>query len=86
MVSLTVQADPNSYVGIAAVDKSVLLLGQANDITANRVSLQYLSMDTIMYQPKIFHFSCMNKKVPFHKTKFVYVQNKTLNQKNINIA
>lgn len=37
-VNLKVKADPGSLVNILAVDKSVLLLGNANDITANNVS------------------------------------------------
>ncbi|XP_063427336.1 C3 and PZP-like alpha-2-macroglobulin domain-containing protein 8 [Mytilus trossulus] len=36
-VNLVVKADPGSLVNILAVDKSVLLLGNANDITANNV-------------------------------------------------
>ncbi|XP_076095335.1 CD109 antigen-like [Mytilus galloprovincialis] len=36
-VNLKVKADPGSLVNILAVDKSVLLLGNANDITANNV-------------------------------------------------
>ncbi|XP_052104443.1 CD109 antigen-like isoform X2 [Mytilus californianus] len=36
-VILEVKADPGSLVNILAVDKSVLLLGSANDITANNV-------------------------------------------------
>lgn len=37
-VKLEVKADPGSLVNIVAVDKSILLLGNANDITANNVS------------------------------------------------
>ncbi|CAC5405668.1 CD109 [Mytilus coruscus] len=36
-VNLVVKADPGSLVNILAVDKSVLLLGNANDVTANNV-------------------------------------------------
>ncbi|XP_071165262.1 CD109 antigen-like [Mytilus edulis] len=36
-VKLEVKADPGSLVNIVAVDKSILLLGNANDITANNV-------------------------------------------------
>ena len=36
-VTLDVQAEPNSFIGILAVDKSVKLLRTGNDITYNKV-------------------------------------------------
>lgn len=38
-VSFKVTADPDSYVGLLAVDQSVLLLKSGNDITPQLVSL-----------------------------------------------
>lgn len=38
-VKLEVKADPGSMVNIVAVDKSILLLGNANDITVSNVSI-----------------------------------------------
>jgi len=37
-VSFTVAAHPASYIGLLAVDQSVLLLGEGNDITRDSVS------------------------------------------------
>jgi len=39
-VSVTINAYPGSYVGILAVDKSVLLLKPGNDITQETVGLR----------------------------------------------
>ena len=39
-IRLTVHAYPSSYVGVLAVDKSVLLLKGGNDITQDMVSVQ----------------------------------------------
>lgn len=36
-VEVRVKADPNSYVGLLAVDQSVLLLKSGNDITDDMV-------------------------------------------------
>ena len=36
-VSLIVEASPQSYVGVLAVDQSVLLLGGSNDFTQRQV-------------------------------------------------
>ncbi len=36
-VRFTVRADPDSYVGLLAVDQSVLLLKSGNDITPDMV-------------------------------------------------
>ncbi len=45
-LSLTVNAYPNSYVGILAVDQSVLLMRGGNDITQDMVSCWYLLLST----------------------------------------
>ena len=37
--SLTVTAQPSSYVGLLAVDQSVLLLGDDNDLSQEEVSV-----------------------------------------------
>ncbi|VDI72534.1 Hypothetical predicted protein [Mytilus galloprovincialis] len=47
-VKLEVKADPGSLVNIVAVDKSILLLGNANDITANNNSGVYVSTDCLL--------------------------------------
>lgn len=36
-VSITVSADPGSFVGLRAIDQSVLLLKSGNDITRDKV-------------------------------------------------
>ena len=41
-VSLTVSAKPSSYVGLLAVDQSVLLLGDDNDLSQEEVSVSVL--------------------------------------------
>lgn len=47
---LTVTAEPNSYVSVGAVDQSVLLLSESNDITVDRVSV---------LAPVIFYPDCV---------------------------
>jgi CD109 antigen len=44
-IKFTVNADPESYVGLLAVDQSVLLLKSGNDITKELVSFFGYSMD-----------------------------------------
>ena len=45
MISLTVTADPMSFIGILAVDKSVQLLGTGNDIVQGDVSRQTVFLE-----------------------------------------
>ena len=44
-VTFKVQADPDSYVGLLAVDQSLLLLKAANDITPKLVLLLLITID-----------------------------------------
>lgn len=45
-VKFTVKADPESYVGLLAVDQSVLLLKSGNDITKEMVEQDIQEYDT----------------------------------------
>lgn len=46
-VKFTVKADPESYVGIYAIDQSVLFLKSGNDITKELVRICFISIITI---------------------------------------
>ena len=45
-IALNVQASPNSFVGILAVDKSVQILGDGNDITTDEVMEEVEKFDS----------------------------------------
>ena len=63
-VELTVEAKPNSYVGILGVDQSVLLLKSGNDITeVNDKSVVYFVPNHLrnVLVPSCYFNSCLTK-------------------------
>lgn len=49
-VELTIQAKPNSYVGVLGIDQSVLLLKTGNDITQVSIHVLALGCDICTWQ------------------------------------